>query len=85
LSIETEVGFLLPGLDVDVNLDRIAHYHGRCVKHGRYGSDDERIHIGLEDRATRSERIRGGTGRRCNDQTVGFVAGHELGIDNNSK
>ena len=47
---------------------------------GRYGSDDERIHIGLEDRATGSERICGGTSRRRNDQTIGFVAGNELRV-----
>jgi hypothetical protein len=28
LSIEAEVGFLLAGLDLNFNLDRIAHHHG---------------------------------------------------------
>src|ERR1019366_7594444 len=81
LSIETQIRFLLPGLDLDFDLDRIAHYY-RTVRQsvGRDGRNDEGIHIRFEDRPARSQRICGRTGGSRDDQTIGSVTGNELRV-----
>ena len=57
LSIETQIGVLFPGLDVDFNLDRIAHHH-RTVRQSvrRDGRNEEGIHIGVKNRPSRPPR-----------------------------
>ena len=78
LPIETQVRFLLPGFDADFDLDRIAHHH-RTVRQsvGRDRRNEEGIHIRVENRPARSKRIRGRTGRRGDDQSIGPIAGDD--------
>src|SRR5260370_1224520 len=81
LSIQTQVTFFLSGLDLDFDLDRIAHYHWTMRQSVRRdGRNDEGVHVRFEDRPARSERIRGRTGRRRDDQTISFVTGNELPV-----